>query len=59
MGATKIWGVSLGSNDHDKDIEPYTASIPSVSIDFAKCDGGTEGRRDGQTKRLIEMRGRI
>ena len=24
-------------NNHVEDIEPYTASIASVSIDFAKC----------------------
>ena len=43
-------------NDHDEDIQPDTGSIPSVSINFAKCYGGTE---DGQTKQNIKMRTRI
>ena len=41
--------------DHDGDIDPDTASIPSVSINFAKRYGGTDGRTDGQTNRNIEI----
>ena len=30
-----------------------------ISFIFASCDIQTDGHMDGQTKRLIEMRGRI
>ena len=35
-------------DDHIEDIKADTASIPYISIVFAKRHGGTEGRTDGR-----------
>jgi len=46
-------GSDVDIDDHDEDINPDTASIPSASINFAKHYGEREGRRDGWTDKAV------